>query len=126
MPKSRLRVLYLGPGEDATHQPLSSAPFQARAARLLQSRRGEFCGFLAEHFVSVTAVTPDGFSEHLAGSHDVTIFDAVPKPVGNRDEGGFERDRYLADEFSGAVLCIGNVTWRLFGRMGNGRKLDHL
>ena len=93
---------------------------------MLQSRSGEFREFLERHFRSVTAITPSEFSESLTAEHAVTLFDALPEPISERHDGGFSRDRFLSDEYAGAALCIGSITWRLFGRMGTGGKLDHL
>jgi hypothetical protein len=124
--QSDLRVLYLGPDPEQQPNIREFIPNRARAAQLVKSRAAEFRALLEAHFKTVAVVTPDTYKEPMSDNYDVTIFDATPLPIGEQKRMGATLPLLLTSSFARPALCIGAVTWRLVGRIGLNRKLDHL
>ena len=121
-----ISVLYLGPDPRVTPKLHDFIADRDRVIARIQARAAEFRAFLNEHFATVKVVTPDEYNEAMSDDFDVTIFDAFPNPIGERHQMGAKLPVLISAGFTRPALCIGNVTWRLIGRVGLNRKLDHL
>ncbi len=124
--QSDIRVLYLGPDPDKEPKLREFTSEAGRAAELIKARAGEFRTFLEGHFKKVSVVTPDTYNESMSNDYDVTLFDAPPSPIGEQKRMGVTLPVLLTAGFDRPALSIGAVTWRLIGRVGLNRKLDHL
>ena len=124
--RSDLSILYLGPDPAEDPKLPQFIPNRSRAAILVKSRAEQFRILLEKHFKTVNVVTPNTYTQSMTGDYDVTIFDSLPLPIGEQHLMGTTFPLFLTAEFSRPVLSIGAVTWRLIGRVGLNRKLDHL
>lgn len=119
---STLRVLYVGWDPktvqlDINDMDVSEDPLlAARLLALKKSRSPDFEQFLRQYFSTVKVVYAPAYREAMSGDYDVTIFDALPKPVragvsrrdSPRDE--YEPPQYLSAEFDRAALLINTVS----------------
>ena len=126
-----LRVLFVGQDPAAPQIGYADAE-KARTLPLLRERTGAWEALLRYHFKNVTVVYGADYEASMSDAVDVTIFDALPKPlveaVREQDpdtgEWSYEPPVYLPDDFSRPALAIAHHTPRIGEALGT--KLDWL
>ena len=115
--KSELRVLYVGYGPDTLNLNHPS---------IREDRTSVFEAHLKEYFNDVTVVFAEDYQYEMSDQVDVTIFDAVPPPIGaTAEEIEAAKEDYMFPDgcclppgFSKPVLMIADVSNFLGARVG--------
>ena len=124
--KSALRVLYVGPDPDDPPEVPSYITHADRHVELVVERMPAFQAFLEEHFEQVTVVKVADYDASMSDEHDVTVFDAQPKPIDTVEVDGYPRKVRLPPDFDSPAVTVGEVGPFVLGRFGFGLKIDHL
>jgi len=126
-----LRVLFVGQDPAAPQVGYADAE-KPRTLPLLRERTAAWEALLRYHFENVTVVYGADYEASMSDAVDVTIFDALPKPlvasVREQDpetgEWNYEPAQFLPDDFSKPALAIAHHTPRIGEPLGT--KLDWL
>lgn len=129
--KQNLKVLYVGNRPDMPLPDYYTSQLGAEAFADYKGRMAAFELMLKEYFTEVKAIDGRDYTEQMSAVYDVTIFDALPKPiippVVERDpRSGFvtkiQRGKFLSDDFDRPVVFVSHMA----DEMGHslGLKLD--
>ena len=124
--KHRLRVLYVGPHPTKLPRVPSYVTNADRMIELIQERPAAFKRFLETHFQNVRIERAEDYDATMSNEVDVTIFDAQPDPVEEREVNGFPKRFRLPADFDRPALMVGEVGPFVLGRFGFDLKIDHL
>ena len=114
---SELRVLFVGPNPDDVRASVSETLFMYDKAEASYARHTPaFRELLEAHFDEVGVVFGEDYTPDMSDDYDVTIFDALPKPLHGRS--------VLPDDFGKPAILVGYVAPRLTRSLG--LKLDWL
>ncbi len=123
--KPELRILFVGHDPDA---PRVMFPQLAtdRTYALHRERTPAFESLLRYHFKNVRVVYSADYLVEMSDDVDVTIFDALPKPVSPlvHKAGSYTPPSYLPDTFNRPVLTISGASSGIGDTFGS--KLDWL
>ena len=126
--RQSLRVLFVGndPKQDYSPRSYQTGPDADRFDELMKERTPAFEKLLREHFETVTVVIGKDYQVALSDDYDVTVFDVLPPPIGEREVAGWKKKIRLPADFSNPAVMIGNVAPMTLGRFGWDLRLDHL
>ncbi len=126
--RQSLSVLFVG-NDPAQNYPPRGHPTGLAAERygeLLKERTPAFEKLLREHFETVTVVIGKDYQVTMSDDYDVTVFDVLPPPIGERDVDGWKKKIRLPADFTNPAVMIGDVAPMTIGRFGWDMRLDHL
>lgn len=126
-----LRVLLVGQDPAAPQVGFADAE-NPRTLPLLRERTAAWEALLRYHFANVTVVYGADYDATMSDAVDVTIFDALPRPLAaavreqdpETGEMSYEPPVYLPEDFSRPALGIASMTPRIGEPLGT--KLDWL
>ena len=129
--KQELKVLYVGYRPDMPIPDFGTVRRTAEQQSDYKTRMGAFQTMLEKYFTDVQTVDARDYSEEMSRKVDVTIFDALPKPVKeavvevDRDFGSVyfkESGVYLSEDFDSPSVFVGYVADEIGHSLG--LKLD--
>ncbi len=119
-----LRVLLVGHDPAAPKVPFPDMANE-RTYALYRERTAAFEALLRYHFEGVRVVHADDYRVEMSDEVDVTVFDALPKPVTPAGaEDGYRPAVYLPESFDHPALMIAENSPRIGDSLG--LKLDWL
>lgn len=126
--RSGLKVLYVGPSpnEDPKTPRYISGKEAERYVQLKRERFAAFEKLLSRHFHDFKMLVAEDYQVEMSAKYDVTIFDERPPVIDTVELDGWSKKIRLPDDFSHAVLMVGEVAPMTVGRFGNDYLLDHL
>ena len=116
--EEQLSILFVG--HDPEQPYVNYAPTEGMLA-LHAERTPAFEGFLSQHFDTVRVVHAADYQVAMSADVDVTIFDAKPPVLVPAKDNGRFFPSLLPEDFTGAVLTIGEVS----ADVANGSGLKH-
>ncbi len=126
--KSNLLILFVGQNPD--QQPIIPSYVLGleaeRFPELKRERMAAFRSLLEQHFESVKYLNSEDYKVAISDEFDVTIFDDLPPPIQEVDEGTWTRKLRMPLDFDRPALLVGEVAPVMLGRLGIGLRLDHL
>jgi len=128
--KSDLRVLYVGFDPVSLEQPKKGRFETSKQHDVKLLRWDDFKLFLSKEFKAFKQIDRLSYNAKMSDNYDVTIFDALPKPLKARvfemnPDGSVKKYSpavYLPEDFSAAALTISTVSSGLGEPIGT--KLD--
>ncbi|MEG2340992.1 MAG: protein-disulfide reductase DsbD family protein [Odoribacter sp.] len=129
--KQNLKVLYVGNRPDLPLPDYYTTQLEAANFADYKGRMAAFETMLKEYFTTVKTIDGRDYSEKLSDEYDVTIFDALPKPivrpVVERDSVfGFatkiQRGKFLSDDFDRPAIFVSHMSDEIGHQLG--LKLD--
>lgn len=115
--KQNLKVLYVGNRPDMPLPDYYTAQLDAGSFADYKGRMAAFESMLKEYFTEVKAIDGRDYSEQMSEKYDVTIFDALPKPiippVVEKNSFGLttklQRGKFLSDDFDRPVVFVSHM-----------------
>ena len=112
--KSDLSILYVGINPEKHPEEIKSRFWSNKLVNAEKRLRwADFEHFLKKHFSEVGMVHNEEYKESMSDNYDVTIFDALPKPIKKAERGQkpdgtyfYNYAEYLTKDFSAACVTI--------------------